>query len=244
MENNPNSNALNSKLADALAKCQGQIEAAEKSQKNEAFKKDGKASKYADIADVIEAIKNPCAENGLSTSFNYKTEISDQGRVRNFIQYKLRHSSGEHELSDWVLMLSRDESQHGWGGANTYYRRQLLKGIFQIPEEDDDGNAGSGVRQQNSQAPINNPANRQKLIDEIKTKVKQKDPDDIDAALNQTPMTNLEKLYALVDERGWPPEVVKEKMKLCLGFIKPSKELSDAELVALLKYINLSGPVG
>jgi len=42
-------------------------------------------------------------------------------------------------------MFMRDNTPHSFGAANTYYRRQLLKGIYQIPEHDDDGNAESGV---------------------------------------------------------------------------------------------------
>lgn len=232
MENNPSSNAMNLKLCDALAKCQGQIEAAEKSQKNEAFKKDGKASKYADIADVLEAIKKPCAENGLSTSFNYKTEISDQGRVRNFIQYKLRHSSGEHEIGDWVLMLSRDESQHGWGGANTYYRRQLLKGIFQIPEEDDDGNSGSS-------APAPKPPQQKAPAKPPAPKPPQNAAPGAPPRENP-PMSQLDILYATIDDYGLTNEQAKDAIVKAVGKVTASKDLTPEQIDAVLKYLKLT----
>ncbi len=133
-----NKNVPMSELALALSKAQGEIKAAVKSSENPAFKRDGKVSKYASIEEVIEVIQKPASENGLSVIFNYKTTEDDT-----FIQYKIKHSSGETDVGDWVSMFISERTLHKFGAANTYMRRQLLKGIYQIPEEDDDGNSAS-----------------------------------------------------------------------------------------------------
>lgn len=126
----------------ALSKAQGQIESAKKSQENAFFSKPTKKSTYADIADVIEVIRKPAMDNGLSVIFNFKT-THDDGKIIHWIQYKLLHEIGEFIEGDWVSMLLKDNTQHSFGSSNTYYRRQLLKAIYQIPEEDDDGNKQS-----------------------------------------------------------------------------------------------------
>src|SRR6187455_1400283 len=126
------------KLAAALSKAQGAIKHAKKTQENDHFK-----SNYANIADIIEVIQGPASINGLSVTFNFKSEIGEGGKVWNFIKYIIRHDSGEVFESEWVVMLMRSNTQHDFGSSNTYYRRQLLKSIYQIPEEDDDGNSQS-----------------------------------------------------------------------------------------------------
>ncbi len=136
-------------LFKALALTQGQIHSATKSKDNPAFKRDGKASTYADIADVIEVIQKAASDNGLSVIFNYKTD--DHGT---FIQYRLGHSSGQYFLSDWVFMFLRDATAHAFGASNTFMRRQLLKSIYQIPEEDDDGNKASLKKERQKEDPM------------------------------------------------------------------------------------------
>lgn len=219
------------KLAEALAKAQSEIKAPVKDRHVD-FQPLGKARvkySYADLANVLDAVREPLSKNGLSV-LHVLTYSGDMYGLKT----SLMHSSGQF-IESWYPLPDPGKQQiraQEFGSALTYARRYSLCSIVGIAaDEDDDGQLAAPTH-----PPVKPPP--------VKVQVKQKDPDDIDAALNQTPMTNLEKLYALVDERGWPPEVVKEKMKLCLGFIKPSKELSDAELVALLKYINLSGPVG
>ncbi len=122
----------------ALSKAQGSISAALKSKENPAFKREGKVSTYADIADVIEVIQKPASDNGLSVFFNYRSDAEGT-----FIQYMLNHSSGQRFISDFVFMFMRGGTAHDFGASNTFMRRQLLKSIYQIPEEDDDGNSAS-----------------------------------------------------------------------------------------------------
>lgn len=138
-------NPIHINLFTALSKAQGEIDAALKTAENAAFKKDGKASTYADIAEVIEVIREPALKNGLAVHFDF--ESRDGGnRIDDFIRYRILHSSGEAFESKWLVMRMRGTSAHDFGAANTYYRRQLLKSIYQIPEEDDDGNKASGAK--------------------------------------------------------------------------------------------------
>lgn len=125
-------------LAIALAKAQGQIKAAKKTSENPAFTRGTKKSMYADIGEVIETIQKPASDNGLSVIFDYKLEGDTL-----FIMYILMHSSGEKYMGSPVPMFLRDKTVHGFGASNTFMRRQLLKSIYQIPEEDDDGNVAS-----------------------------------------------------------------------------------------------------
>lgn len=125
-------------IYDALAKAQGQIQSAKKTSQNPAFKKDGKNSTYADIAEVIDVIQKPAADNGLSVIFDF----SLNGETL-YINYIIMHSSGEKIVGSPVPMFLREKTVHGFGSSNTFMRRQLLKAIYQIPEEDDDGNDAS-----------------------------------------------------------------------------------------------------
>ena len=125
---------MGSKLWAALAKAQGQIQGAHKSSDNPFFK-----SKFADLAECIYVSQKPAADNGLSLVFDFKTEIVDNNPVF-WIRYILSHSSGETFTSHWIIMLMSKKDAHGFGGANTYYRRQLMKSVYNIPEIDSDGN--------------------------------------------------------------------------------------------------------
>lgn len=151
-----NSQPSTQKLSEALSKAQGQIQAATKSAENPAFSRPGKTSTYAKLEDVIEVIQKPASDNGLSVIFNFKGDAANM-----FICYRLMHSSGEFIDSEWVPMFLRNKDLHGFGASNTFMRRQLLKAIYQIPEEDDDGNSQS-LKPQNDPKP---PAQQRKKQD-------------------------------------------------------------------------------
>lgn len=145
-EASPETNILISSknLFESLSKAQGEIDAATKSAENAAFKKDGKNSRYADIAEVIDVIREPAMKHGLAVFFDFETNYAQP--AIDMIRYRLVHSSGESFTSKWLMMRMRGHTAHDFGAASTYYRRQLLKAIYQIPEEDDDGNTASGKK--------------------------------------------------------------------------------------------------
>ena len=119
-------------LAIALNKAQGEMGGAAKGANNPFFK-----SKYADLGSVVQAIKEPFANNGLSY---VQLPVEDNGRIG--IETILMHSSGEWLSGSFTVQLSKQDAQ-GAGSAITYCRRYSLQAVAGIPSEDDDGNAAS-----------------------------------------------------------------------------------------------------
>lgn len=116
-------------LAMALNKAQGEMGGALKDAKNPFFK-----SNYADLSAVVQAVKEPFTNNGLSyTQF----PIESNGRIG--VETILMHSSGEYLSNEFTVNLSKQDAQ-GAGSAITYCRRYALQAIAGIPSEDDDGN--------------------------------------------------------------------------------------------------------
>jgi hypothetical protein len=119
-------------LAKALCKAQAEMGGAKKGSDNPFFK-----SKYADLSSVIQAIKEPFSDNGLSY---VQFPIEDQARIG--IETILMHSSGEWLSQSFTVQLNKQDAQ-GAGSAITYCRRYGLQSIAGIPSEDDDGNSAS-----------------------------------------------------------------------------------------------------
>lgn len=117
-------------LAKALCKAQSQMKFAKKDSKNPFFK-----SNYADLAAVVEAIKEPFAANGLSY-----TQLPCVTEQRAGVETYLMHESGEYISSVTMLPMSKIDPQ-GAGSAITYARRYALQAIAGIPSDDDDGEA-------------------------------------------------------------------------------------------------------
>jgi hypothetical protein len=118
-------------LAEALAKAQGAVDNAAKASNNPHFK-----TKYADLASVREAIREPFSANGLS----YVQFLRWSPNVVE-IETMLMHKSGQF-LSDTLPMPIGKNDAQAVGSAATYGRRYSLMAIAGIaPDEDDDGNA-------------------------------------------------------------------------------------------------------
>lgn len=124
-------------LACALAKAQGAMENAKKDSENPGFKRDGKNSKYADLASVWDAIRKPLAGNGLCVIQSPRTV---EGGVE--IETELLHESGQFMRA--ILWLPCPTmTVHTVGSTITYGRRYALMSIVGIAPEDDDGNAAA-----------------------------------------------------------------------------------------------------
>lgn len=120
-------------LAAALAKAQGQMTGALKDSSNPFFK-----SKYADLASVVAAIREPFSTNGLSY-----TQILHESQDGVAIETLLMHGSGEW-LSCGILRLPVTKADaQGVGSAVTYARRYSLQAAVGLAAEDDDGNAAT-----------------------------------------------------------------------------------------------------
>ena len=119
-------------LAAALNKAQAEMSGAKKSAKNPFFK-----SNYANLEEVINCVKEPFADNGLSF---VQFPISGDGVAG--VETVIMHESGEFISGEFMLKCSKNDPQ-GMGSAITYARRYGLQSACGIPSEDDDGNAAS-----------------------------------------------------------------------------------------------------
>ena len=136
-------------LAAALAKAQGSLNAALKDSKNPHLK-----NKYADLAAVWKAARDPLSDNELAV---IQTTERDEGGQ--YLVTTLAHSSGE-----WIrgeLAISSSGGNKGvnpdqaLGSSISYMRRYALAAIVGVIQDDDDGNgsSGNGNTQQRQQAP-------------------------------------------------------------------------------------------
>jgi len=124
-------------LASALAKAQGQMEGAKKDSTNPHFK-----SKYADLASVVDAVKKPLADNGLSY-VQFPVTNAEQAVG---VETLLMHASGEFVHGEaYYLPVTKADAQ-GFGSALTYARRYSLMAACGLAPEDDDGNAAAAAR--------------------------------------------------------------------------------------------------
>jgi hypothetical protein len=119
-------------LAAALHKAQGKIKAALKDSTNPHFR-----SKYADLSSVVDAVKSPLLECGIS----FLQGVQDaEGGVA--VETMLLHTSGEWISSTLRIPAVKQDAQ-GYGSAITYGRRYGLQAMCGVPAEDDDGNAAT-----------------------------------------------------------------------------------------------------
>lgn len=137
-------------LAAALNKAQAEMSGAKKGATNPFFK-----SKYADLNAVVDAVRIPFADNGLSYS---QFPIMDDNRVG--VETILMHESGEFIASTLMLPTGKLDAQAA-GSAITYARRYSLQSVAGIPAEDDDGNQASSGQRNHRQ---------EKQVDQVKLK--------------------------------------------------------------------------
>ena len=119
-------------LAFALSLAQGDFTSAELNKENTFTK-----SKYADLASVWDAIREPLSRNGLSVTQIFETR--EDGTI--LLKTVLLHISGEQLSSTLPLLGVKDH--HTLGSASTYARRYALAAITGCAPGgwDDDANA-------------------------------------------------------------------------------------------------------
>lgn len=144
-------NNSKAKLFEAMAKAFPEIEGAVKDSANDAFKRNGKASTYADLSSVVEAVKPALANNDL---FFCQLTHEQQGGV--CVETLVGHKSGESFSFGKLFVPAGKQDAHGYGSALTYARRYSLMAAFGVCPEDDDGNAAtaSAPKQQKPVATI------------------------------------------------------------------------------------------
>lgn len=135
-------------LAGALAKAQGAMRAALKDSRNPFYN-----SKFADLASVWDAIREPLSVNGLAVMQRVSTV---PGGV--LIITLLAHSSGEwvRDRCVWPVLAPTKTEKDGKvtvlpitpqviGSVVTYGKRYSLSALVGVSaDEDDDGNAAAG----------------------------------------------------------------------------------------------------
>lgn len=121
-------------IAPALIKAQAKIKGAVKDATNPHFR-----SKYADLSSVVEAVKGPLLEQGIT--FLQGVQDAENGVA---VETMLLHSSGEWLASTLRIPAAKQDAQ-GYGSAITYGRRYGLQSMCGVPAEDDDGNAATAT---------------------------------------------------------------------------------------------------
>jgi hypothetical protein len=135
-------------IAAALAKAQGEMTAPKKDRTAKIASDKGKYEySYADLASVIDCVRQALSKNGLS--FTQTTGITERGMA---LETKLLHSSGEWISSSYPLPAAGRPQE--MGSALTYARRYSLCAMLGIAaEDDDDGNAAQQAKPAQQKAP-------------------------------------------------------------------------------------------
>ena len=117
-------------IANALCEFQRAVETIKKNETNPFFK-----SKYASLADILNVIREPLANNGLSFVQFPKGKYG--------LDTMLLHTSGEWLSESYEMEPSKHDPQ-GAGSVITYQRRYALGAILGLNiDVDDDANSAS-----------------------------------------------------------------------------------------------------
>lgn len=119
------------KIADALVKAQAGMKPAIKDSRNPHFN-----SRYADLASVWDAIREPLTSNGLSVI----QMVGSNELEKTTLTTRVTHVSGEWIESTWQIPVGKQDPQ-GLGSAISYARRYALASAIGVVQDDDDGNA-------------------------------------------------------------------------------------------------------
>ncbi len=161
-------------LIKAFVAAQAEMGPVAKDAKNDAFKRDGKASSYATLSSVCDAVIPALNKHGLAL-------IQSTAYEEDFVvvETMIAHTSGG-TMSDTLRLRPSKMDPQGIGSTVTYGRKYALMAITGVAPEDDDGNAGSLVggppprRQQEpqSQAREHQPSDEFKMAaQQVRTKV-------------------------------------------------------------------------
>ena len=123
-------------LASALLKAQKDIGSALKKADNPYFK-----SKYADLGAVIEAVKGPLNDHGITFLQAVDChEIGDHAVIDTI----LLHESGQYLSTRTPIFCSKPNDPQAFGSGISYSKRYALQALLGLPTEDDDGEKAMG----------------------------------------------------------------------------------------------------
>lgn len=222
-----------SKLYAALSKAQAKIEAPVKNRKVDFKDKNGRQVKYsyADLADVMSAIKGPLAENGLAIL--HQLNFAEDGY---FLVTTLGHESGESIATFYPLPnpLTSSIRAQEFGSALTYARRYSVSSLVGIAsEEDDDGQIAADTT-----PPPKKPDSRP--IPKAPPVIKKPDPFPPDEAPPADlddfipPVTALDELVMMAEEKQIPHDKMKDIIRRTIGAQKRARDLTDEEIFKVM----------
>lgn len=132
-------------LAEALSKAQAEFPVIEKNRVAKIPTKDGRSYsyKYADLTDVVNAIRPFLTKNGLA--FSQGVARTESGEV---LRTTLLHAGGESIYSEVPFAAAQGSGPQAVGSALTYARRYGLSALLGIvTDEDDDAQSAERVSQ-------------------------------------------------------------------------------------------------
>jgi hypothetical protein len=115
----------------ALAAAQSEMGPLVKGSNNPHFK-----SKYADLADLVLAVRGPLNRNGLT--FFHQIMRHDAGQDMRTV---IVHGETETRIECDVPLIVQKNDMQGMKSATTYAKRIGLESVSGVAPEDDDGNA-------------------------------------------------------------------------------------------------------
>jgi len=123
-------------LATALSKFQGEVSNAHKGTKGHGYN-------YADLASILDLVKEPLSNNGLAVvQMPYPAQEGHMG-----ITTTLTHSSGQWIESSYQMPIpenKRNSQAQNAGSAITYARRYALAAALGVAQTDDDASNKGG----------------------------------------------------------------------------------------------------
>ncbi len=136
-------------LAAALVAAQKKISHAARASEAGIGKDGGRKYRYADLAAVWDACREPLTEAGLAVL--QTTRIAEGAHV---LVTRLVHTSGQYIDSETPILAKSNDPQ-GFGSAMTYARRYALSAIVGVASDDDDGEGAMRSPAQGSRYPQN-----------------------------------------------------------------------------------------
>ncbi|MCC6429790.1 MAG: ERF family protein [Gemmatimonadaceae bacterium] len=124
-------------LRAAMARAFGAMQPAMRTRVNPHFR-----TRYADLGDVLDAIRPALIANGLWVS--QSTEPSDGGVT---VETVLYHAAGGRESLGKLFVPATKSDPQAYGSALSYARRYALQCAFAVPATDDDGERAGHAQQ-------------------------------------------------------------------------------------------------
>lgn len=221
-------------LAEALAKAQSVFKPPKKDRHVDFSPKTGGRVKYsyADLSDVIAAVTEPLAKNGLAVIHQLDYLNDSYG-----LKTSLVHSSGQ-LISTWYPLPDPSKQQiraQEFGSALTYARRYSLSSLVGIASEEDDDGA--------SAAPAHKLPQQKKVNERT-----EKNENDLDKFLDQDfqqhpaeellPQTPLEVMIELVNKKKIDTKEMPGIIRRLTGREAKSVDLTEEEIFSVIQYIN------